>query len=115
MPLTEVPCGVALRFEQFCQGDLSVPDVAGIGGGHAIAIGMPASQRTAPRGRADGGTGVEAIKAEPGLAHCIKMRRLEIRVAVVSCVTPSLVIRHAKDDVRLLRASVLVFAASAGS
>ena len=46
---------------------------------------------------------MELIKADALTSHRIKVRRLHLRMAVVSHVPPALIIRHHEHDIRRIR------------
>ena len=75
----------------------------GAGGEGAHAHRAAARHDAGARGRAIEVGGVESVEPQRGRGHGVEVRRLELRMAVVTGIAPALVVRHDEDDVRSLR------------
>jgi hypothetical protein len=63
---------------------------------------MPPGHHAGSRGRAVEVRRVEVVQPQSGGGQRVEVRRLEFRMAVVSCVAPALVVGHHEDDIRAI-------------
>ncbi len=101
VPFAEMRCRVAGFLERLSDGDL--PRSQGIAPREAAeTVRVATGHHAAASRRADGRRRVEAVEPQAGPRHLIHHRRLEHGMAVVAGVAPTLVVGHAKDEVRPL-------------
>ena len=93
MPFAKVAGPVAVGLQGLGDGGFLRAN-AGPGLEGAVAIGRAPGEHTAARGGADGRCRMEIVEPDALLGERIEVRRLEVRMAVVSHVTPALIIRH---------------------
>ena len=64
-----------------------------------VAVGMPTGQETAARRRTGGMRGIKMIQPQARFSHLVQDRCLEMRVLIVACLRPPMVIAHQQDEV----------------
>ncbi len=93
-------CPIPVALQHLGQRQLFHLHMPRIGMDNAIAIRVSARD-TAPAGRrADGSSGVETVKTNSIPCHLVKMGSPEHWMAIVARVAPTLIIRHAQNDIR---------------
>ena len=60
---------------------------------------MAAREDASPGGGTHGAGGVETVETQSGAGHRVQIGRLDLLQAVIADVAPTLIVRHAQDDV----------------
>ena len=100
--------GVAEGFQEFGEAFFasgqrifggSIGTAIGVGEKDAVAKRMAAGERAAAGRRADGSAGIEAVEANGGFGHGVKIERGKDVMAVVGSVATTLIVGHGEDDI----------------
>ena len=108
MPLSDAPCGIALRLEGFGQCDfIGWNSTGGVWkehsaavAAHAVSDGQPAGQQCRSAGSTDWSGGVELREPHSFGSHAVQMRSSDGRVPETSQITIAQIVGKDEHDVR---------------
>ena len=103
VPFTQMPSRISLLGKQLRNRYLRWRHMPDIGVEDAVTVRVTAGEHTSPRRVTNRRRGVEAIQTDSIGCHLVQVRRPQPWMTMIGRVSPSLVITHHQNDIRVIR------------